>query len=448
MIQTSFDNYMVVGDIAVVAVCLVMIILLMTSFVNRNRSYYIFINIIGMLMLVALVNISYHALLTKNDPAFYTLIYVQRILYHALLFNTFFLFTLYITVVSEMDHAKARKIAIFSNVLFFAIIGYDFTRSLICTGFGIQEDGTVINKTNIYVIGYLIYVLFLMFLMRWARSYIYRRAMLGFYGTMLIAIVIRIAQLPLRQSSLTTMTFVFPVIAMMYIIHSNPYNLSTGTVNIQAIESYVADKYRRKIPFIFMSLQLLEFDAKGNELPEDIRTEVRRISTEYFKGCVVFQLGNGHLILMASKRKNPDYEQKIEAVISDFRKQYDRFQQPFKIVVGESDDEVSRINGYVGLIRSINSRLPENSIYRVESKDNERFNQADYVLNELTDIYNKHDPEDERVLVFCQPVFNLQTGRFDTAEALMRLDLEKTGIVFPDMFIPMAENNGFIHILT
>ena len=33
-------------------------------------------------------------------------------------------------------------------------------------------------------------------------------------------------------------------------------------------------------------------------------------------------------------------------------------------------------------------------------------------------------------------------------EALMRLNLEKTGLVFPNQFIPIAEENGFIHVLT
>lgn len=54
---------------------------------------------------------------------------------------------------------------------------------------------------------------------------------------------------------------------------------------------------------------------------------------------------------------------------------------------------------------------------------------------------------DERVLTYCQPVFNLKTGKYDTAEALMRLNLPKMGLVFPDRFISLAEENGYIHAL-
>ncbi|MBO7698831.1 MAG: EAL domain-containing protein, partial [Erysipelotrichaceae bacterium] len=50
--------------------------------------------------------------------------------------------------------------------------------------------------------------------------------------------------------------------------------------------------------------------------------------------------------------------------------------------------------------------------------------------------------------VFTQPVYNLKNGEFDTAEALMRLDLKDLGIVYPDQFIPVAESHGYIHSLT
>lgn len=71
-----------------------------------------------------------------------------------------------------------------------------------------------------------------------------------------------------------------------------------------------------------------------------------------------------------------------------------------------------------------------------------------YILSELKDIHEKKDLEDERVLVYCQPVYNIREGCYDTAEALMRLKLEKTGMVFPDQFIPLAEEHDYIHTMS
>jgi EAL domain-containing protein (putative c-di-GMP-specific phosphodiesterase class I) len=70
------------------------------------------------------------------------------------------------------------------------------------------------------------------------------------------------------------------------------------------------------------------------------------------------------------------------------------------------------------------------------------------ILKEIADIAARKDPEDPRVLVYCQPVYNIRTGKYDTAEALMRLQLADLGLVFPDQFIPLAEENGYIHVLT
>lgn len=47
--------------------------------------------------------------------------------------------------------------------------------------------------------------------------------------------------------------------------------------------------------------------------------------------------------------------------------------------------------------------------------------------------------------VYYQPIYSVTDGRFRTCEALVCLRDEKYGIVPPDLFIPAAERNGFIH---
>ena len=44
--QLYFDNYMPVGDILVLAACIVMIILLATSHITRTKNFLLFLNMI------------------------------------------------------------------------------------------------------------------------------------------------------------------------------------------------------------------------------------------------------------------------------------------------------------------------------------------------------------------------------------------------------------------
>ena len=154
------------------------------------------------------------------------------------------------------------------------------------------------------------------------------------------------------------------------------------------------------------------------------------------------------MILIAPKRKNPEYKVQMQNMLDAFAEHYKTLHYPYKIVIGKSNEEISRKNEYASLVRSIERKQEENTIHRVSEADIDHFAKEEYIFRELTDIYNRRDLNDPRVLAFCQPVYNLNTKEFSSAEALMRLDLKETGIVYPDQFIPMAESHGYIHVLT
>ena len=93
-------------------------------------------------------------------------------------------------------------------------------------------------------------------------------------------------------------------------------------------------------------------------------------------------------------------------------------------------------------------KAPFNTYYTVTEDDILNYSRRQYIVNQLTDIAEKMDMDDPRVLVYCQPVYNVSTGAYDTAEALMRMELPETGFLFPDMFIPIAEATDLIHPLS
>ncbi len=444
----GIDYYSPVGDIAVIAMCVSIFIMLLTSYVNRTRSFHVFMGIVALLAVAAGINIFFHALLQVHDSSLYSLVYVLRVLYQAMLFNVMFLFALYATVVSGMEHSKARFIAIGATVLLVIIVGLDVVFAVTGIGFQVTENGQVKSRTNLFIISYLAFVILILVLVRRVGKLLYKRVVYGFLGIIVVAVAIRLGQLPLHETSLTTMSYVFPVVAMLYLMHANPYDVALGAVDIRALEDTVNTMYERHEPFIFMSLLLPDFDAEGREFPEEIKALVRQFSAEDFKGCVLFQVGNGHLLLIASLKRNPNFENRIAGILAHFNEHHERFQLPYTIVIGKDIDEISEKNEYVSFITSVHRSLPADTVHRVCAEDVERFRLEEYILWELADIYNKHDVGDPRVLAFCQPVFNIQTGQFDTAEALMRLQLDDAGLVPPNQFIPIAENHGYIHVLT
>ena len=433
---------------AVIAICFTVLLLLKTSYVSRSRNLGIFINIIVVLVLAAVVNIVYNSLLIQKDPNLYVAVYILRLVYQTMLFNIFCLFNLYITQISGMKHSKAQTVAIVSVVLMFVLVLGDVILTSLGHGFMILEDGSIKQRANFFMIGYIAYIIILASLMYYTKDMLYKRVVYGIYGTMALSLAIRIAQIALDRTSLTTMTFVFPMIAMFYVMHSTPYNVVMGTVDVRAMEDMVRSMYERKVPFVVMSLLLAEYDEAGQDIPIEIQAQIRKFAVDYFKKAVLFQIGKGRLMLVYSKRNNPNYEVGIKKIMDNFYKQFNRFQKSYKIVIVESIDEISRKNDYVNLVRNIEGNMLLNTERRVTQDDVDRFNRDEYILRELSDIYHNHDLNDPRVLAYCQPVLDLCTNEFNTAEALMRLKLEKTGMIFPNEFIPIAERNGFIHVLT
>ena len=439
-----FANYTPAADILVTAICFVMIILVACSYISRKRDSKLFLTMVGLVLASAWADISFYTLAAM--PEHHLAASWLRCIFHALLF---LIFVYYIAYICEVTHYEKQKRYLYlANSILLIIIAADIITTAKNPTFVVDETGVSFIGRGVFFFGYAAFLILCVVLMAKVRKHLYSRVMIGFYGTMAVSFLILLMQGMSRQSSFTVSAFLFPVIAMMYFMHSNPYNAAMGTLDIRAMEDMVSSMYKRGEEFAFMSLQLPEYDVEGTELPDEIQAIIREFSGKYFRRSMLFQISNGSLLLIIPSRYNPEMEKGVNRMLASFDEQYTRFNIPYRIVAGRSIDEISSKNEYASLIRSIQHDMPERTIHRVIPDDIERFNYDEYILLELMDIYNRHDLDDPRVLAYCQPVFNIQTGRFDSAEALMRLDLEKTGIVMPDKFIPMAESHGYIHVLT
>ena len=446
--QLYFDNYSPVGDIVVIAICIVMMILVATSYVTRTKSFKIFINMIVYLTLAAICDLIHHDWYLRISDSNYTPIYIVRVIYHAILFSIFLLYVVYIVETMHLGRNKRIPIMITSSIIYFSVIIIDIILTVEHKGFRISKTEDHVSGYNIFMVGYIAFGAVIIYLVIRFRNKVYRKAMNGFYGTMIVSFIILYSQGRHGQSSFTVATFLFPMIAMMYLMHSNPYDLELGSVNVMALKDTVSDFYNKKKPFVIMSLYLPDFDSDSKEFPKELQNTIRRYSSEYFKGSVLFQINSGHVILLASKDANSDLYTKIRKSLDRFNNEYGKYRFDYKVVIGDSVDEISEKNEYLNFISSIHRNIKINTLHQIDENDIETYKRNEYINEQLGDICKNADLRDPRVLAYCQPVYNIKTGKYDTAEALMRLKLDDLGMVFPDQFISIAEEHGYVHGLT
>lgn len=441
-------SYYPIGDLVVVSICLVMFVLMLFSYNRRSRSFRIFLGIIGLLIVAANTSVAFNMMMQIGRMELFPTINVLRLVYHTALFGIFMLYVIYIIEVTSLERNRRRPYLILSALIFITMLSVDVFTTLSAELTRVSEYGVALKSQRIFMSGYVAFVALIAVLMASIRNRVYRKVMFGFYGTMAISFLMLLMQRINNQRSFTVATFLYPVIAMFYIMHSNPYDAHSGAMDSRSLSDMVKYNHQHNIPFVFMSLYMPDFDGEGLAIPEDVLAIVRDFSVKYFKGAMLFNIGPGHLLLVFTRKRNPDYEKRIQRILTDFNDQYKRFQYDFKIVVGESIEEISRDNEYASFIRGVQHGVEINTVYRVNPEDVMRFRRYAQLQDELADISAGRDLNDARVLVYCQPVYNIHTRRYDTAEALMRLNLKNLGMVFPDRFIPIAEENGQIHTLT
>lgn len=442
------NGYTPVGDLIVVSICFVMLILLAFSYNSTTKSFMIFLGIIGSLIMAAYANVSFNKLVSIGDAGNYGVANVIRCIYHALLFTIFLLFVAYITESTRLGKLQARRIMIVANIIWIITIGSDIVSAFIGYGVHITERGVEFQGADFFLYGYLAYITLLFFILFNVKDRLYRRAMYGFYGSIAVSFVMMIIQSFHRQSSFTLSAFLYPVIAIFYVMHSNPYDVQLGAVDARIFEDKVKAYYSKGEEFFFMSLYLHEV-AEGNiVVPDAMRATIRGHASSAFRGAMLCQASKGHSILLVSRKRNPDYNERINLLMNSFYDEYRKYHYDYKIVIGDCIEEVSRENGYIRFIQGIHKHMNENEVHRIADEDIAEFRRREYIRKELHDIYQKRNLDDPRVLAYCQPVYNIRERRYDTAEALMRLQLEETGMVFPDQFIPLAEENDYIHVLT
>ena len=439
------NDYTPVGDIIVLSLCIVMSVVLFINRMRKGSNYRIMAIMIILIYFASVTSLLYRMAMFADvlDPMF---IYATRIANHTFLSFLQVTNVLYLRepLWMKTDGYK-RFIAIILIIAAVPII-IDIFGIVFRSGFYI--DGSVIHSDfSVYPYSYAAFEAIMFYLIIRYRNRIIKQVFICLIAVNAMSLILTAVQGMFNQASFTTFVHIIPAVGLLFLFHGNPYDADTGAVSASLFFNELTNCIERKIPLIMIRCCMSDFNNHLRQNPE-LRLAFNRFFKQSVKRGVLYRASDGKLLLTVRKGRKGNFDRIVSNMLDNFYLEYDEIGIDYKLIVSEIVPEITDPSDYIKFFDMIEGDMKQNDTHWISEDDVKRFINTKYILNELEDITKKRDLDDARVLVYCQPVFNLLTGSYDTAEALMRLKLPETGLVFPDKFIPIAEKYGFIHQLS
>ena len=246
-------------------------------------------------------------------------------------------------------------------------------------------------------------------------------------------------------------TFCLMVIIIIFISFLNPdlFLSDRGYVyNLQAFRALLAESLRRKRPCRILGFAIQNYNEHreifGGKQMDDTLSSISRWLAESFPDMSGFYLRNGFFALVGTNR--PDLDALRERISG-------RFARPWKSDTGELRLSVSFVEADTEILDCTADSLvntlmiSQDELSRVSEPDSSRsLTDSIEEINEKLEIRRCLESalEKDELIVHLQPLVDCHTGKIIAAEALVRLKDSKGSLVRPDLFITLAEREGYI----
>lgn len=441
-------NYSYTGDAISVITCTVLLVLVRWAlYFSVDRKFSYVKRSLHFILIAAVTNMIFSVACTQYQVA-PLLLFLLRDIYHVTIMCCMYIFILYVYHLLDVDKQLGRNIAYLNRIIFCTLMILDVLSPL--TGFGFRmEDGLwydpIVSPYNIF---YVYMMLIMMLMLVGYGDRINKSVRICLVATELVIIVIMTISAIGNYNTFTSFTYILPLLVVLMLLHSNPYDSQTGAMSPRSFDSYVKRAVNSNVSLDCMVLHLDMVAVK--ELPEGLGKQLSGFWRHYFRDAMFFQLDNGLFVLAIARTKaNGDIKSKIHKLFYEvFPSQYENYRLKYKILGIYDLDFITEGSEIKDIIYYLMLKTDENSVFETDEAMHNKLKRMWKIKEQLADIDKKHDLDDDRVLVYCQPILNTHTGKYDTAEALMRMELPELSFVTPDMFIPLAEYYGHIHVLS
>lgn len=438
-------NYTSVGDVITIVICIILLLLLRSTYTVRKRNIILFRAATYICILAAVTSITYHSLLDHLTASNVIVTYIIGDIFHISLIAMFIIFNEYL---SKLINLSNKEYKVIHGILMVAFVLYSLIQiSSPFTHLCMWIDSNLVVHDHYYVNLFIVTYIFCAFISLY-MVIVYRRRFITrvrhcLQNIMICAFACMFAQVFFKQVSFVCVVFTFPIMAVLFLFHYNAYDTLTGTLDEKSLISYINDLRNKKFHIVALRLKDISEDDKKR-----LTEHFFHFNEKFFSDSCSFRIKDDRWMLVYPDKHNEKAKENINEYLQDFYNLYEKYKLDYKLFFVDSVEKISTADEYIKFCEIIDEKMEWNTIYEAKLEDIERFVRWEKIIQALKDIDNTQNLEDERVMVYCQPVLNTQTNKFTTAEALMRMEIADLGFVFPDEFIPLAEKYGYIHTLS
>ena len=268
-----------------------------------------------------------------------------------------------------------------------------------------------------------------------------------------LCMFILIIQLFNRQTVLIGLTYILPFTLMYVLFHSTSYDEATGSQNSDALNNLISTRLENGKSFIITFVEFPLLKISESKLLKARMMNICRTLESGKHDLSVFRVSTSIYAIITSLSD----ERSIETITDDIcRVMSLNFESDvyipskhnvYSIYCTPSFTTPDMVYAFRYYLKA-NHPLGVNTEYYIPDKnDYINFASAYEIQSLLEEIQDQNNLEDPRILCYAQPIYDISSNTFKTAEALMRLSLGEETIQ-PSVFIPIAERSGCIHVLT
>ncbi len=120
-----------------------------------------------------------------------------------------------------------KQYQIISLITVIIAVTADIMASFLKVGFYVGKNGEYRSKFDVFEIVYTLLMITVVYILIKYKSRLLTRVFWGVMGAVILANVLLCVQILNKQVSYTTLCFFLPVVGIIFMFHSNPFNIDT-----------------------------------------------------------------------------------------------------------------------------------------------------------------------------------------------------------------------------